>query len=258
MNSSKKRVIPLLLVQNGRLVKTKRFTDGIYLGDPTNTISIFNEKEVDEIIVLDITASKKGRGPNLEMIRRVYNECFMPLGYGGGVSSFDDIENIFSIGIEKVVINHSKGNNSLIERGANRYGSQSLVGAIDIVSHNGEMLCFDHVSGQSSLEKPITVAKELEQRGVGEIFINDVSRDGMRIGYAADWYADFACHLSVPVIACGGAGCYEDLYHLLNTTQVSAAAAGSVFTLYGKHEAPLLMYPTYAELKKKVKTNTNE
>ena len=252
MKLSNKRIIPVLLVQDGRLVKTRLFSDGIYLGDPINTITIFNEKEVDEIIVLDITSSKKGLGPNFEMIRCVYDECFIPLAYGGGVSSLNEIVKIFSIGVEKVIINNFKSNKFLIESAVNRFGSQSIVGAIDIIDYDSKKLCFDHVNGCHTNESPITIAKELERRGVGEIFINNVSRDGMRSGYDIDWFREFASQLSVPVIACGGAASYKDIYNLLNTTQVSAAAAGSVFTLYGKYDAPLLMYPSYDEIKEQI------
>ncbi len=247
---NQKRIIPVLLVDDGCLVKTKSFQDKVYLGDPINTINIFNEKEVDEVIVLDISATKSKSGANFDLVESLCSECFMPLAYGGGISSMEDIEALFKIGIEKVVINHAKHEVGLIESAARRYGSQSVVGAIDIIEVNKDKLVYLHDSKKAVQSCPISVAKELVVRGVGEIFVNFVDRDGLRIGYDVDYIDEMAKALTVPLIACGGAAEFKDLVRLANQTEVSAAAAGSVFALYGKYDAPLVMYPTYEYLKK--------
>ena len=244
MTNLSKRLIPVLLVKGNKLVKTKKFSKGIYLGDPLNTIAIFNEKEVDELVVLDISASKEKRGPNLELVRAIYDECFMPLAYGGGIQTLDDIENVFEIGVEKVIINSAKSRPGLIEGAVKRYGSQSIVAAIDVTSFRDTQVCFDHLSGTKKYLDPIVVAKKMVGRGVGELLITDVDRDGTRLGYNCSWLRGMSACVDVPVVACGGAAYYSDLYQLLKSTEVSAAAAGSVFTLYGEHDAPLVMYPS--------------
>lgn len=245
-----KRIIPILLVENGRLVQTKTFSDRVYLGDPINTISIFNQKEVDEIIVLDISASRLKTGANVNLVKSLCSECFMPVAYGGGISSLDEIKVLFNLGIEKVVINSASGRVGLIESAADRYGSQSIVGAIDIYKKADEKaFVYEHVDKKVTNRDPIDVALSLQERGAGEIFVNFVCRDGERVGFDESYIQEIANSLSVPLIACGGARDYEDLVKLACNTEVSAVAAGSVFSLLGKYDAPLVMYPPYEFLK---------
>ena len=246
----KKRIIPVLLVEEGRLIQTKTFRESVYLGDPINTINIFNQKEVDEIIVLDIAASRLNTGANISLIKSLCSECFMPVAYGGGISSLDEIGQLFNLGIEKVVINTASNQVGLIESAVDRYGSQSIVGAIDIYKGADEKaFVYEHVDKKVSSRDPIDFALSLQQRGVGEIFINFVCRDGERIGYDDSYIQEMSQSLSVPLIACGGARDYNDLVNLANDTGVSAVAAGSVFSLLGKYDAPLVMYPSYEFLK---------
>ncbi len=246
----KKRIIPVLLVEEGCLVQTKKFSKRVYLGDPINTIYIFNQKEVDEIIVLDIAASRLNTGANVDLVKSLCNECFMPVAYGGGISSLEEIEQLFNLGIEKVVINSASNQEVLIESAADRYGSQSIVGAIDIYkAPNEKAFVYEHVDKKVSDRDPIGLALSLQERGVGEIFINFVCRDGERVGYDDNYIQEIAQSLSVPLVACGGARDYNDLVMLSNNTEVSAVAAGSVFSLLGKYDAPLVMYPSYEFLK---------
>lgn len=246
----KKRIIPVLLVEEGRLVQTKKFSTRVYLGDPINTINIFNQKEVDEIIVLDITASRLNKGANVNLVKSLCNECFMPVAYGGGISSLEEIEQLFNLGIEKVVLNSASSQEGLIENAADRYGSQSIVGAIDIYKEGNEKaLVYEHVDKKISDCDPIDLALSLQERGVGEIFVNFVCRDGERVGYDNNYIQEIAQSLVIPLIACGGARDYNDLVTLANNTEVSAVAAGSVFSLLGKYDAPLVMYPSYEFLK---------
>jgi len=246
----KKRIIPVLLVEEARLVQTKKFNQKVYLGDPINTINIFNQKEVDEIIVLDIAASRLNTGANINLVKSLCNECFMPVAYGGGISSLDEIEELFHLGIEKVIINSASDQAGLIEDATNRYGSQSIVGAIDIYRKaNENAFVYDHLDKRVTDRDPVDIALVLQERGVGEIFANFVCRDGERVGYDENYIQEMARSLSVPLIACGGARDYDDLIQLANNTEVSAVAAGSVFSLLGKYDAPLVMYPTYEFLK---------
>ncbi len=244
-----KRVIPVLLVDGARLVKTKQFGAQVYLGDPINTLNIFNEKEVDEIIVLDISASRENRGVNFEFVKNICDECFMPLAYGGGINSIEDIQRLFKLGLEKIIINHAKETLGLIEEAVSRFGSQSIVVSIDIVDILGEKRVYEHVKKVSSNTDPIELALDFQGRGAGEIFINFVDRDGMRTGYDEEYINIMSDKLNLPLIACGGAANVADLISMANHTNVSAVAAGSVFVLYGKYDAPLITYPTYDYLK---------
>ena len=169
----KPRVIPVLLLQGNGLVKTKKFRAPVYVGDPINAIRIFNEKEVDEIVILDISASKVGKKPNFELIAEIASECFMPMTYGGGINEIDDIKALFSIGIEKVCINqYCLTDFSLIKEASRIFGAQSIVVAIDIkYNFLGKPLIYDHVK-KRVLSDPINFLLEAEKNGAGEIFVN--------------------------------------------------------------------------------------
>lgn len=245
------RVIPCLLLQDGGLVKTENFKKPRYLGDPTNAVKIFNKKEVDELIFIDIEASKKNREPNWEVIEDLASECFMPLGYGGGITSLEQIERLLKIGVEKVIINHhALKNPEFITSAAEHFGTSTIVCAVDIKKNLwGKYEVFDHVKGKLTGLSPLEYVTKLEELGAGEIFINNVDREGSFKGFDLDYTRSIAHKVSVPVIICGGAASIQDI-GLASKSGVSAVAAGSLFVFQGPHRAVLISYPSPEDLKK--------
>lgn len=244
------RVIPVLLVHDKGLYKTTKFKTPKYVGDPINAIKIFNEKEVDELILLDIDASKEDREPDYKMIEKVASECFMPLCYGGGIKNLNQIRKIFSLGVEKVSLNYiALSKSSLIEEAAATFGSQSIVGSVNIKKNLfGKYKLYDHVS-KKTLGKPIVkYLRELVDKGVGEIFINDVDNDGMMEGFNVELFKEITAGLTVPTICCGGAGTLKHCHDVITQTNVSAVSAGSMFVFQGKHRAVLITYPLRNEI----------
>ncbi|WP_422089416.1 AglZ/HisF2 family acetamidino modification protein [Tenacibaculum ovolyticum] len=250
-----KRLIPILLLHKGGLYKTKNFMKPVYVGDPINAIKIFNEKEVDELIFLDIDASKKGEGPNYDVIKAIASECFMPLCYGGGVNDFEQADKLFRLGVEKISLNSILfKNKEIISEISKVYGSQSVVGAMDIKKNIlGKYFVYDHVKKKNTKLTPVNYAIELEKLGVGEILINNVHKDGKKSGYELDLIKEISYAVSIPVIACGGAGNIDDCAEILNNTEVSAAGAGSIFVFHGKHDAVLITYPNRELIESKIK-----
>ncbi|WP_457592967.1 AglZ/HisF2 family acetamidino modification protein [Hydrogenimonas sp.] len=246
------RVIPVLLLHNKGLVKTVRFKEPKYVGDPINAIKIFNEKEVDELIFLDIDASKEGRDPDYDLIARFASECFMPVCYGGGIRNIEQIRNIFSLGIEKVSLNHSAiEDRDLIKEASAQFGAQSIIVAIDVKKNFfGKYQIYDHVSGKTRKEDMISYIKEVAELGAGELLINDVDRDGTQKGYDLQLLKSVSEAVAIPVIACGGAGSLEDFKLAKQEGGISAVAAGSFFVFHGRHRAVLITYPKYEELEK--------
>ena len=244
------RVIPCLLVSKKGLVKTTRFKDARYLGDPINAIRIFNEKEVDELIVLDIDASKEGRGPNLEFIGKIASECFMPVCYGGGITSIDQIREIFFLGIEKVSLKTAAINNpELVKQAADVFGSQSIVVSIDIKTNLfGKKVV--HTIGRKSaqLMDPVDFAMRMESLGAGELLVNSVDKDGMMSGYDLESIRRITDKVNIPVIACGGAGKLSDFKVAVEDGGASGVAAGSLFVFQGVHKAVLINYPSQEAL----------
>lgn len=245
------RLIPILLLKGDGLVKTQKFRKPKYVGDPLNAIKIFNDKEVDELVFLDIMASKEKRGPNFELLKKISTECFMPLGYGGGITNMADIEQIFNIGFEKVILNTSALNNTgLITEVAKASGIQSVVGSIDYKkSFFKGIRVYDHAKGKTTNKDVLEHAKTLVDAGVGEIIINCVDRDGTMVGYDVEFVTSFAAKISVPVVVAGGAGSLTHVRELLESKQVSAAAAGSMFVFHGPHKAVLINYPNQEKIK---------
>lgn len=240
-----KRIIPVLLIEDGYLVKTKQFKNPVYLGDPINAVKIFNEKEVDEIVILDISASKENKGPDFDQIAEIASECFMPLTYGGGINNIEDIHKLFFIGVEKVCINqYALRNFDLITEASRIFGSQSIVLSVDIKNgFLGKQKVYDYVKKTNSDFNPIEYIKKGEQSGAGEIFVNFVDRDSMMEGYDLVQLKKIAESTYLPIIASGGAGKLDDIKKLFSNTGVSAAAAGSMFVFTGKHRAVLITYP---------------
>ncbi|PKP60581.1 MAG: imidazole glycerol phosphate synthase subunit HisF [Candidatus Altiarchaeales archaeon HGW-Altiarchaeales-1] len=246
------RVIPVLLLRNRGLVKTVEFKEGKYIGDPINAVKIFNEKEVDELIFLDITASKEQREPNFDLIYDIATECFMPFGYGGGIKTIQHIKKLFSSGAEKAVINSCAIENpSFIKEASDFFGSQSIVVSIDVKkSLTGKYKVYDSSKDKLTDLDPVDFCIKMESLGCGEIFLNSVERDGIMKGYDIELIEKVANAVNIPVIACGGAGKLEDFRDAVKQGNASAVAAGSLFVFYGKHKAVLINYPSQEELEK--------
>ena len=245
----KTRVVPCLLLRNGGLVKTVRFKDPKYVGDPINAVRIFNEKEVDELVFLDISATPANRGPNFELLNDIASEAFMPFGYGGGITNLEQIRQLFSMGVEKVILNTSAADNTeLISEAASMAGSSSVVASIDVRrSWRGKYIVSVDCGARKTDLDLVDFAVELERRGAGELLLNSVDRDGMMQGYDLDLIQSVASKLSIPVVAVGGAGELEHLRQAVNHG-ASAVAAGSMFVFHGRHRAVLITYPNYEEL----------
>lgn len=246
------RVIPCLLLQNQGLVKTTRFNNPRYVGDPLNAIRIFNDKEVDELIFFDISASKENRMPLLKIISEISSECFMPLCYGGGISSMEEMQTVFSLGVEKIAINTQAIKNPLlIKQASEKFGSQSIVVTIDVKkSLFGKYQVFSHLKGKSLNLNPVEFAIRMEELGAGELLVNSVDRDGTMSGYDNELLKKITDAVTVPVIACGGAGNLDHLSDAVHIGGVSAVSAGSMFVFHGKHRAVLINYPTQQEITK--------
>ncbi len=245
---SRPRIIPTLLIDEGNLVKTKRFRNPNYLGDPINAIKIFNEKGVDELCVLDISASKKGRAPGMDLLRNMATEAFMPLSYGGGITTFEQIKEIFYMGFEKVVLNTSLVQDfDLFERAAAYFGSQSIVASIDYKKGLGKETCYIMDGTQKSRFTPVELAVKAEKLGAGEILLYSIDRDGMKKGYDLKMISEIARHVQIPVIACGGAAGLKDLKSALDAG-AHAVAAGSLFVYFGSRDAVLINFPEEREL----------
>lgn len=244
------RVIPTLLMRNGGLVKTTRFGKAVYVGDPVNTLRILNEKEVDEVVVLDIDASRTGSAPDVARIRRLAGECFMPLTYGGGISSVDQIHTILAAGVEKVVLNSACATApGLITDAARRFGSQAVVVAVDVrrrwwLGHR----TYTHAGTRALGMTPAEAARRAEQMGAGEILLTSIDREGTYLGYDLDLVRPVCAAVSVPVIANGGARAVDDFPRAV-AAGASAVAASSMFMFQGPHRAVLVSYPEYGALR---------
>jgi len=244
------RIIPCLLVKGAGLVKTRQFADPKYVGDPLNAVRIFNEKEVDELTVLDIDATTEKREPNYTMIRNLAGECRMPLCYGGGVSSPEQIEKIITLGVEKVAISAAAVETpELIAEGARRVGSQSIVVVLDVKKSG--LLRRQEVFTRNGTRKtglnPVDFARRAQDMGAGEIVVNAIERDGMMGGYDLDLVREIRGAVSLPLTVLGGAGSYDDLATLIREFGIIGASAGSLFVFKGKYRAVLISYPNAAE-----------
>lgn len=242
-------MIPALLLSGEGLVKTCRFSKAKYVGDPINAIRIFNDKEVDELMVLDIDASKNKSEPNYKLIEEFAAECFMPLGYGGGVKSVTQANNLFSLGIEKVVVQTAALENpSIITELASRFGSQSIVVSLDVKKDwLGRYKLKTPVLSKKKSKDWLAVLSELTEAGAGEVLLNSVDCDGVQKGYDLELIKIASSNLSVPLVALGGAGCESHLQDAIKAG-ASAAAAGSLFVFQGPHRAVLISYPSYESL----------
>lgn len=251
---SKTRVIPVLLLRGKGLVKTVKFKDPKYIGDPINSVRIFNEKEVDELVFLDITATPEGRGPDFELLADIAGEAFMPMAYGGGVVSLDQVQRIFALGFEKVVIDTAAYRASQLIRDAVAiFGSQSIVGCVDVRrTLLGRYELYSHAGKTRQSVGLLEHVSALEQLGVGEIIVNSVDRDGTQFGYDLKLLQQVSSAVSVPVVACGGASGLDDFVAAVEQGGASAVAAGSLFVFVGPHRAVLINYPDRAQLARRL------
>lgn len=249
------RVIPALLIQNGGLVKSVRFRKHKYIGDPINAVRIFNEKEVDEIVILDISATSEKRGPNLQQIREIASEAFMPLGYGGGITKLEEIAELIKAGVEKVILNTSAFTNpQLVRDGAKYIGSQSIVVSIDVKKNIwGKYKVFIQNGTKNTNLDPVHFAKQMEDAGAGELFLNSIEQDGTFEGYDTTLIKMVSSHVNIPVVASGGAGSVKDFLEAVQQG-ASAVSAGSLFVFQRPHRAVLISYPNQKELKDKLFT----
>jgi len=245
------RVIPCLLLNKTGLVKTFKFKKPKYIGCPINAVRIFNEKEVDELLFLDIKATGENREPLISLISEIATECFMPFCYGGGIKTERQIAAILNLGAEKVLINNeAMVNSAIIEQAAKVFGSQSIVVSIDVKRNfMGGYKLFDHVNKTTTKVDPVEFAIRMEEMGAGELLLNSVDRDGTMEGYDLDLLKKVTDAVQIPVIASGGAGRLEDFWAAINIGGASAVSAGSMFVFYGKHRAVLINYPSRAELR---------
>lgn len=247
---NKTRVIPILLLRGQGLVKTIKFKNPTYIGDPINSVRIFNEKEVDELVFLDIYATKEGRGPDFDLLSDIAGEAFMPMAYGGGISDLAQIKKIFSLGFEKVVINSaSYTNQDLIREATEIFGAQSIVGCIDV--HRTLLGRYELYSNAGKIKQSVSLidhVKFLENQGAGEIIINAMDRDGTQSGYDLKMVGEVARAVQIPVVACGGAGSLDHMSAVVNEAGASAVAAGSFFVFVGPHRAVLINYPPRDQL----------
>jgi cyclase len=241
------RVIPCLLLAGSGLVKTVNFREPRYVGDPINAVRIFNDKQADEIAVLDIRATAEGRGPNLETVAEIVSEAFMPVAYGGGVADLETATRLIQVGVEKVVVNTAAAErDGLVADISDRLGSSTLVVSIDAARRpDGTYEVITRAGTHASGLDVRAHAEEMSRRGAGELFLTSIDRDGTMSGYDLELVRQVAAVVPIPVVACGGAGSSADLVSAIRDGGAAAAAAGSLFVFQGRHRAVLITYPSY-------------
>lgn len=244
------RVIPALLLRNESLVKTVRFGKFTYVGDPCNTVRIFNELEVDELLFLDITATRERRSPNLKVLADIANECFMPLGYGGGIRSLDQAKAIFDIGFEKIALNSSAVDHpDLITEIASHSGSQAVIVSIDVKQGLlGRQTIRTQSGKHNTHHDPVAWAREVESRGAGEILLTSIDREGTWEGFDLNLVNRVATAVHIPVIAHGGAGNVEHIGQVVKQAHASAVALGSMVVFQKKGMGVLVNFPDQNQL----------
>ena len=244
------RIIPCLLIRDGGLVKTIQFSNPKYVGDPLNAVKIFNEKEVDELIILDIDASTLDVEPNYALIKKIALECRMPLCYGGGIKTADQAEKIIQLGVEKIAIGSGiMENQAMVQESSRRLGLQSIVAIMDVKKTGliGRHEVFVSNGRLGTKMQPVDYAGMLNNCGVGEIIVNSIDRDGTMTGYDIDLIKTIRSKVNMPITALGGAGSLEHIKKLLSIGENIGAAAGSFFVFKGRHRAVLIQYPAYSE-----------
>lgn len=245
------RIIPVLLLKGKGLVKTVKFKDPKYIGDPINAVKIFNDLKADELIFLDITASKENRTISFDLVKDIGDEAFMPFGVGGGIKNITQIEQLFKAGAEKVIINTSAVSDpELMVEASKVFGSQSIVVSLDVKkSFFGKYECWIKDGAVNSKMQPVELAKKAEDSGAGELIINSIDLDGLMGGYNIDLIRSVVDSVSIPVVACGGAGSLSHFKDGYFDGKAHALAAGSLFVFHGPRRAVLINYPSKQELK---------
>lgn len=245
------RVIPCLLLSNGGLVKTVGFESPRYVGDPINAVRIFNDKEVDELVFLDIEATPTGAGPGYELLADIASEAFMPFAYGGGITSLEQARRLFALGVEKVVINTAAERTpGLVSEIAAAAGSSSVVASVDVKRNwRGQHSVWVAGGRRDTRRDPVAWARELERAGAGEILLTSINRDGTQSGYDLELVRRVAEAVGIPVVAAGGAGTLAHFREAVDSG-ASAVAAGAMFVFHGKHRAVLITYPGRDELER--------
>ncbi|MEK6627792.1 MAG: AglZ/HisF2 family acetamidino modification protein [Bdellovibrionota bacterium] len=244
-----RRVVPCLLLSGKKLVKTIKFGDAKYIGDPINAVKIFNDKEVDEIMILDIEASVQQKPPQFEYLSEVVSESFVPISYGGGINSLEHIDKLLQMGIEKVCLNSVNAKDfELITEASKKYGAQSVVGVIDIKKTLlGRNEIYFKNKKLSINMQPVEFAQSLQEFGAGEVLLNFVDRDGTYKGYDLELTKEISNRLKIPIVVVGGAGSVEDFKRAFHAG-ANAVSAGSLFVYHGPHKAVLINYPTRKQI----------
>lgn len=244
------RVIPTLLIQNKGLIKTQNFKNPVYLGDPINAVKIFNEKEVDELVLMDIGVTASKDEPKYDWIKDIVSESFMPIGYGGGISNINHAKRLFDLGIEKVIINSASEDFKFIEELAKIYGNQSVVICIDVKKNfYGNYNAFK-LNGKIKIkDNPLDFARKLVDSGAGEIIIQSIDKEGSMKGYDLNIIKLLSSSINVPIVASGGAGSLENFKEAIKIGGASAVTAGSFFVFKGKQRGILINYPNQNDLK---------
>jgi cyclase len=243
------RVIPCLLLKDKGLVKTIKFKDPTYVGDPINAVKIFNDAKADELVFLDITATQENRITDIEVIRNIGEEAFMPFAVGGGINKLEHVMQLISAGAEKVVINTAAVNNpSLLTEASKIYGRQSIIASIDVKREGGAFAVYTHSGRVKSPMNATEAAQAAEEAGAGEIMINSIDQDGTQEGYDIELIRLISDSVNIPVIAVGGAGDFDHFADAVYNGGASAVAAGSLFVFIGRKRAVLINYPDSDEL----------
>jgi len=242
--------MPCLLLRQSKLVKTVKFRNPDYIGDPINAVKIYNDKEVDELIFLDITATVEKKTPPFKTISEIASECFMPYTYGGGIRSLEDMRRIFNLGVEKIAINsHAVENPDFIRQAAKEFGNQSIVASIDVKKKlMGKYEVFTRSGTNPTGLGPVEHAKRMEEMGAGEILLTSIDRDGTWEGYDLELIKTVSEAVNVPLIVCGGAGSIEDFRKAVDAG-ASACAAGSMVVYQAKNRGVLINFPKQIELR---------
>lgn len=249
-----KRIIPCLLLRDSGFVKTRAFRNPVYLGDCFNTVRLFSEKEADELLILDIGATPSNRAPNFELLRELAGECFMPVAYGGGLRTLDEMRRILRSGFEKVSLNTAAHRTpEVVEAAAREFGSQAVIVSLDVRRKLfGRYEVYVNGGREATGIDPVSAARRAADLGAGEVLLNSIDRDGSMEGYDLDLVRTVADSIAIPLVACGGAGSLGDLRRALHEGGASAVAAGSLFVFVGKHRAVLITYPSSADVAREV------
>ncbi len=244
------RIIPVLLLKNLGLVKSIRFKKYNYIGDPINAVKIFNELKADELVFLDIEATKQNRLISLDFVRDVGEEANMPFAVGGGVNTLNDIQKLIQAGAEKVIINSAAINPGFIEHAAKEFGSSTIAVCIDYQKKLfGGINTYINAGTKSTNFSPIEFARMMQDAGAGEIILQSIERDGTMVGYDLELLKSISMEVTIPVVALGGAGKMEDFSDAINDAHINGLAAGSMFVYQGSNRGVLINYPNIEEKK---------